>query len=73
MINIIYKFIKDTLWKIQLLFMTKLFELFLWIMAAGTITSLMINYLTAQHMNSIYSDIFLFIFVYYTCYKILLD
>lgn len=53
--------------------MTKLFELFLYIVVAGAIVSFIMNYLTAQHMNSIFSDIFIFLFVYYSGYKILLD
>jgi len=61
------------IYKIQQIAMTKLFELFLYIVVAGAIVSFTMNYLATQHMSSIFSDIFVFIFVYYAGYKILLE
>jgi hypothetical protein len=61
------------IYKIQQIAMTKLFELFLYIVVAGAIVSFTMNYLAIQHMNSIFSDIFVFLFVYYAGYKILLE
>jgi len=65
--------ITKILWKIQILTTTKVFELFLWIVISGEIATLISNYLTNQHLTTIYYNIFLYIFVYYSCYKMILE
>ena len=66
-------FLARIMWKIQQLAITKLFELFVWIMISGAIHDFIIQYLIIQHLYTIYNNIFIFIFVYYAGYKILLD
>jgi hypothetical protein len=66
-------FLARIMWKIQQLAITKLFELFVWIMISGAIHAFIIQYLIIQHLYTIYNNIFIFIFVYYAGYKILLD
>jgi len=66
-------FLARIMWKIQQLAITKLFELFVWIMISGAIHAFIIQYLIIQHLYTIYNNIFIFIFVYFAGYKILLD
>ena len=61
------------MWKIQQIAITKFFELCLLMVVAGAITSFITQYLIIQHMDSIYSDIFVLVFVFYAGYKIMLD
>jgi len=66
--------ISQILWKIQVLATTKLIELFLWITISGAIVTIISHYLWYNKLiNSIYFDLFLLIFIYYSCYKIILD
>lgn len=65
--------ISQILWKIQVLASTKLIELFLWITISGAIATLISHYLWYNNLNSWHIDLFLLIFVYYSCYKIILE
>lgn len=66
--------ISQILWKIQVLASTKLIELFLWITISGAIVTIIAHYLKYNNLvNSIYFDLFLLIFIYYSCYKIILE
>jgi hypothetical protein len=65
--------ISQILWKIQVLATTKLIELFLWITISGAITMFVSHYLWYNNLNTFYFDMFLIIFVYYSCYKIILE
>jgi hypothetical protein len=61
------------IWKIQNLAITKLYELFLWLMISGIIYTFIIRCITSNYLYNIYFDIFLLIFIYYACYKIILE
>lgn len=64
--------ITKIIWKIQMLAMTQLFELFLWITISGAITEFMLMYLRNQHINNVFFEIFFIIFIYYAGYKLIL-
>jgi len=68
---------KDTLSKIMLkiqeFMMKKRVEFFLWFIISGFTYAMIGNYLIIHHLSTIYSDIFLLIFIYYASYKIILE
>lgn len=61
------------IYKIQMLAMTQLFELFLWITISGSVSALIVQYLRYQHImnNFIFETIFI-IFIYYAGYKLIM-
>lgn len=66
--------ITKLIWKIQLLATTKIFELFLWITISGSVSALLLDYLSyTQHMNNIIIEVIFIIFCYYAGYKIILE
>jgi hypothetical protein len=66
--------ITKILWKIQQIAMTKMPELFLCIVVAGTINIFLTNYLISHHIaNNNYILISFTLFIYYSCYKIIID
>lgn len=64
--------ISKIIWKIQMLAMTQLFELFLWVTISGAVTEFMLMYLRNQYVNNIFFEIFFIIFIYYAGYKLIL-
>jgi len=61
------------IWKIQRLAITKLYELFLWIILSGAIYTFVIRCVASNYRYNIYLDIFLLFFIYYAGYKIILE
>jgi hypothetical protein len=65
--------ISKIMWKIQMVAMTQLFELFLWITISGVSSALLVEYLRYnQHINNVIFEIIFILFIYYSGYKIIL-
>lgn len=60
------------IWKIQQLATTQLYELFLWIILSGVLYEFILKYISSNYLYNIYIDLFLLLFIYYSCYKIIL-
>jgi len=66
-------FISRLIWKFQQLATTKLAELFLWVIISGALLDIGASYFNTHNINNMYFRFFFIIFIYYTCYKIILE
>jgi hypothetical protein len=65
--------ISKIMWRIQMIAMTQLFELFLWITISGVSSALLVEYLRYnQHVNNVIFEVIFILFIYYAGYKIIL-
>ena len=64
--------ISKIIWKIQMLAITQLFELFLWVTISGAVSEFLLLYFRNQHITNVYFEIAFVIFIYYAGYKLIL-